>query len=56
MICYCSVAKSYPTLCNPMNYSTPGLFVPYYLPEFAQSGRTSNSWIMTLMTVKEIST
>ena len=23
-MCVCSVAQSYPTLCNPMNYSLPG--------------------------------
>ena len=27
----CSVAKSCLTLCNPMNYSRPGLTVPHYL-------------------------
>ena len=32
----CSVAKSYPTLCDPMNCSTPGFPVLHYLPEFAQ--------------------
>ena len=32
----CLVAKSYPTLCDPMDCSTPGLPVPHYLPEFAQ--------------------
>ena len=34
--CRCSVAQSCPTLCNPMNCSTPGLPVPHHLPEFAQ--------------------
>ena len=32
-----SVAKSYPTLCDPMNLSTPGSPVFYYLLEFAQT-------------------
>ena len=35
--CCCSVAKSCPTLCDPMNCSTPGfpvLLSPNYLPEF----------------------
>ena len=32
----CSVAKQCPTLCNPMDWSTPGLPVPHHLPEFAQ--------------------
>ena len=30
------VAQSCPTLCDPMNPSTPGLPVPHHLPEFAQ--------------------
>ena len=34
--CCCSVTQSYPTLCNPMNHSSPGLPVPHHLPEFAQ--------------------
>ena len=32
-----SVAQSYPTLCNPMNCSTPGLPVHHQLPEFTQT-------------------
>ena len=36
--CYCcSVAKLCLILCDPMNCSTPGFFVLYYLPEFAQT-------------------
>ena len=31
------VAQSCPTLCNPMNRSTPGLAVHYQLPEFIQT-------------------
>ena len=31
----CSVAQSCPTLCHPMDRSTPGLPVLHYLPEFA---------------------
>ena len=34
--CYCSVAKSCPTLCDLMDCSTPGFPVLHYLPEFAQ--------------------
>ena len=30
----CSVAKSCPTLCNPMDCSTPGFYVLYYLPAY----------------------
>ena len=33
----CSVAQSCPTLCNPMNRSTPGLPVHHQLPEFTQT-------------------
>ena len=32
-----SVAQSCPTLCNPMNHSTPGLPVHHRLPEFTQT-------------------
>ena len=31
------VAQSCPTLCDPMNPSTPGLPVPHHLPEFTQT-------------------
>ena len=33
----CSVTKSRPTLCNPMDCSTPGFPVLYHLPELAQT-------------------
>ena len=33
----CSVAKSYLTLCDPMNWSTPGLPVLHHLPELVMS-------------------
>ena len=32
-----SVAQSYPTLCDPMNQSMPGLPVHHQLPEFTQT-------------------
>ena len=32
----CSVIRLCLTLCDSMDCSTPGLFVPHYLPEFAQ--------------------
>ena len=32
-----SVAQSFPTLCDPMNCSTPGLPVHHKLPEFTQT-------------------
>ena len=35
--CCCSVTKSCPTLCDPMNCSTPGFPVLCYLLEFAQT-------------------
>ena len=34
--CYCSVIELCLTLCNPVDNSMPGSFVPHYLPEFAQ--------------------
>ena len=34
---FSSVAKSCPTLCDPMNHSTPGLPVHHHLPEFTQT-------------------
>jgi len=34
---FCSVAQSCPTLCDPMNHSTPGLPVHHQLPEFTQT-------------------
>ena len=34
--CCCSVAKLYPSLCNPMDCSTPDSSVLCYLLEFAQ--------------------
>ena len=34
---FSSVAQSYPTLCDPMNCSTPGLPVHHQLPEFTQT-------------------
>ena len=34
---FSSVAQSCPTLCDPMNRSTPGLPVHHQLPEFTQS-------------------
>ena len=34
---FSSVAQSCPTLCNPMNHSTPGLPVHHQLPESTQT-------------------
>ena len=34
---FSSVTQSCPTLCNPMNHSTPGLPVHHKLPEFTQT-------------------
>ena len=34
---FSSVAQSCPTLCDPMDHSTPGLPVHHQLPEFTQS-------------------
>ena len=35
---FSSVAQSCPTLCDPMNCSTPGLPVYHQLPEFTECG------------------
>ena len=35
--CCCSVVQSFPTLCDPMDCSTPGFPVLHYLSEFAQT-------------------
>ena len=35
--CCCSVTKSCPTLCDLMDFSTPGFPVLHYHPEFAQT-------------------
>ena len=32
-----SIAQSCPTLCDPINHSTPGLPVHHQLPEFTQT-------------------
>ena len=37
MVQFSSVAQSCPTLCDPMNCSTPGLPVQHQLPEFTQT-------------------
>ena len=34
---FSSVTQSWPTLCDPMNRSTPGLPVHHHLPEFTQT-------------------
>ena len=34
---FSSVAQSCPTLCDPMNHSTPGLLIHYQLPESTQT-------------------
>ena len=34
---FSSVTQSCPTLCNPMDYNTPGLPVHHQLPELTQS-------------------
>ena len=36
----CSVAKSCPTLCDPMDCSMPGYLVHHQLPEFSQDWNT----------------
>ena len=36
LMCTCSVTKSCPTLCDPVDYSLPGSSVLHCPPEFAQ--------------------
>ena len=36
-LCFSSVTQSCPTLCDPMNHSTPGLPVHHQLPESTQT-------------------
>ena len=35
--CCCSIAKSCPTFCNPMDHSMPGFPILHYLPQFSQT-------------------
>ena len=51
-LCCCSVAKSCPTLCNPMDCSTPGFPVLHYVLEFAPSHA---HWVGEVMPSKNIS-
>ena len=37
LVQFSSVAQSCPTLCDPMNCSTPGLLVHHHLPQFTQT-------------------
>ena len=37
LVQFSSVTQSHPTLCDPMNHSTPGLPVHHQLPEFTQT-------------------
>ena len=41
---FSSVTQSCPTLCDPMNRSTPGLPVHHKLPEFTQTQCPSSQW------------
>ena len=43
------VARSCLTLCNPVDYSTPGFSVPEHLPEFAQVH--VHAWVMPSVTL-----
>ena len=45
LVQFISVAQSCPTLCDPMNLSTPGLPVHHQLPKFTQTHihRVSNA-------------
>ena len=39
----CSVAQSCLTLCDPMDYTTPGFLILHYLLEFAQTHATESA-------------
>ena len=41
---FSSVAQSFPSLCDPMNHSTPGLPVHHQLPEFTQTHVHPVAW------------
>ena len=41
---FSSAAQLCPTLCDPMNHSTPGLPVHHRLPEFTQTQRPPSPW------------
>ena len=49
-----SVAQSCPTLCDPMNRSTPGLPVHHQLPEFTRKDRNWTSSKFKFYTSKVI--
>ena len=42
---FSSAAQSGPTLCDPINHSTPGLPVHHQPPEFTQTRENVNSFI-----------
>ena len=44
LVQFSSVAQSCPTLCDPMNHSTPGLPVHHQLPEVHSNSRPSSLW------------
>jgi len=49
MYCCCSVTQSCPTLCDPIDCSTPGLPVLHYLPEFVQTHVHWVKWCHPIM-------
>ena len=42
--CWCSVAQSCPTLCDPMDCSMPGFYILHYLPKLAQTHVHAIEW------------
>ena len=44
LCCCCSVAKSCPTLFDPMNWSTPGIFCPTLSPGFCSDSCPLSQW------------
>ena len=45
----CSVAKSCPALCDPMDCSMPGSSVRHHLREFAQIHALEGQWAMHML-------
>ena len=53
---FSSVAQSCPTLCDPMNHSTPGLPVHHQIPEFSQTHVHQVSKTLLLLNITHILT
>ena len=45
-VCFCSVAQSCPTLCDPLDCSMPGFPVLHHLAELAHNSCTLSQWCL----------